>query len=423
MRILGFDIGSKPPQVEEKRSKVASMMVVNPGQPVWAPHNYKHFSEESYSKNVVAYQCINMIAEAVSTVKWDLFRGETEIPEHDLLNLLARPNPQQTGRDYVMDVIGYRMIAGNSYQEKVTALGGIPRELYALRPDRMKVIPSARGDADGFEYSVGGKKRIFPARGVGMNRKCDVWHMKTFNPTDDWYGLSPVKAGAYAINQHTQAMTFMQSLLQNSAVPSGVIINEGGEMSDEAFARLQAQVEEQYSGAANAGKPFILEGNLKWQAIGFSPDDMNVIETKFSSARDICLAFGVPSLMLGIPGDNTYANYKEARQAFWEDTAIPIVNELAGAWNLWLVPDFGDGLELKPNMDHVPAIVDKMAEKWEMADKSTDLTINERRQIKGYGPIDGGNTLPTQAPVVDEVDAKAMAIIGGYMAPDEIEEK
>jgi phage portal protein BeeE len=49
--------------------------------------------------------------------------------------------------------------------------------------------------------------------------------------------------------------------------------------------------------------------------MGLSPKDMDFVEAKNGAARDIALAFGVPPMLLGIPGDNTYANYQEANRA------------------------------------------------------------------------------------------------------------
>jgi hypothetical protein len=169
-----------------------------------------------------------------------------------------------------------------------------------------------------------------------------VRHLKLFNPLDDWYGMSPIEAGAYSIDQHNEAMAWMQALLQNSARPSGaLVVSNGNTLSDDNFQRLKAQIEEQYSGSGNAGRPMLLEGGLDWKAMGLSPTDMGIIESKYSSARDVALALGVPPQLLGIPGDNTYSNYAEARLAFWEDTALPMLDYIIQDWNAWLAAPYG----------------------------------------------------------------------------------
>ncbi len=387
---------------ERKESAAAQVLVMTPGQPVWSPRNYEAFSREAYSKNVVAYQCINRISEAVASVRLGIYRGETELNEHPLAALLRRPNPLQSYGDYVRAKVGFLLLAGNGYEERVT-IGGKPRELYQLRPDRMKIIPSSNGVPSGYEYSVNQQKVTFPMDPRTL--ACDVRHLKLFNPLHDWYGMSPIEAGAYAIDQNTEAMKHMQALLQNSARPSGALtVKDGQTLADEQFNRLKTQIEEQYSGSANAGRPMLLEGGLDWKQMGLSPTDMGIIETKYASARDIALAFGVPPLLLGIKGDNTFANYAEARLAFWEDTVLPLLEMILTDWNTWLAQPFG--VEVRADMDAIPAIAEKRLQLWKMADASTDLTINERRQIKGYGPVDGGDVVlvpSSQIPLADAI--------------------
>jgi len=385
-----FDFLRRAP--ETKESQTGRIMVVNPGQPAWKPRDYKSFADEAFSRNVVAYRSINRIADAVASVKWTLWRGEKEVIDHPILTLLKRPNPGQTGDEYIRAKIGFLMIAGNGYEERVT-VGRDVREMYQLRPDRMSVIPGDNGFPRAYRYEVNGRKVTFEVDPATMDS--DVRHIKLFNPTNDWYGQSPIEAGAYAVDQLNESMSWMQSLLQNSARPSGALVMTGkdgqSELSSEQFARLKAEMEENYQGSANAGRPMLLEGGLDWKQMGLSPTDMGILEMKFSAARDVALAFGVPPQLLGIPGDNTYSNYSEARLAFWEDTIIPLLSFLASDWTGWLAEPYG--LELRPDLDHVPAIVDKKHRLWEMADRSPDLTINERRELKGFERIEGGDVL------------------------------
>jgi HK97 family phage portal protein len=380
-------IFTRPP--ETKESRVSAALVMNIGQPAWTPRNYKSFAEEGYQRNVVAYQAINKVADAIASVRWNVFRGQQELTDHPILELISNPNPLQSGPQYMRAKVGFLLIAGNGYEERVK-VGRDVRELYQLRPDRMKVIQSATGIPKGYCYEANGRRVTFDVDANTMDS--DVRHLRMFNPLDDWYGMSPIEAGAYGIDQHNEAMKWMQALLQNSARPSGALVTKDGEeLSEENFNRLKAQIEEQYSGASNAGRPMLLEGGLDWRQMGMSPSDMAILETKFSAARDVCLAFGVPPQLIGIPGDNTYSNYAEARLAFWEDTVIPLLDMIAADWNAWLAEP--QSVELRPDLDQVPAIADKRQVLWDMADRAQDLTINERRAMKGYEPITGGDVL------------------------------
>ena len=384
-----FDRFRRQPQPERKESAIGKILVLSPGQPVWSPRNYGSFAKEAYAKNVVAYQAINRIGDALASVKLNVFKRNREVSEHPLLALLRRPNPLQSYGDYMSAKVGFLLLAGNCYEERVTVQGEA-KELYQLRPDRMSIIPGTNGVPLAYEYNVNQSKHRFDVNPRTL--ESDVRHLKMFNPINDWYGMSPIEAGAYAIDQNNESMSWMQSLLQNSARPSGALtIKDGGTLPEDNFNRLKAQIEEQYSGSANAGRPMLLEGGLEWQQMGLSPTDMGILETKFSSARDIALAFGVPPQLLGIKGDNTYANYAEARLAFWEDTALPLLNMILDDWNAWLAGPMG--VELRADTDSIPAIAEKRLKMWEMADSSDDLTINERRALKGYEPIEGGDVV------------------------------
>ena len=388
MNILSRLFGSAAP-IEAKESATAQVMMVGPTEVAWSDRNYATFAREGYVQNVIAYQAINKVAEAVGSIKWEVWKGETELTEHPLLDIMAQPNPSQSGSEYMIAYVGFLLISGNTYSEKVR-INGVPQELYVLRSDRMKVKPSARGFADGYIYEVGGKKVMWPADEAG---RCDILHTKMFHPLDDWYGLSPLEAGAYGIDQHNLSMSWIQSLLQNSARPSGALVKSGGDpLTDDQFTRLKGEVEDKYAGSQNAGRPMLLEGGLEWKEMGLSPVAMGHIETKASAARDISLAVGVPPMLLGIKGDNTYANYSEARLSLWEDTVLPLIDHIVGDLNGFFAEDF-EGVELRPKLDHIPAIVDKRQKLWDMADKSTDLTINERREMKGFEPIEGGDQI------------------------------
>ena len=270
-----FDIFRREP--ERKESQSSKLLVMNPGQPVWSPRNYESFAREAYGKNVVAYQSINRIADAIASVRMSVYRGEQELTEHPLLTLLRRPNPMQSYGDYMRAKVSFIMLAGNGYEERFL-VGSEVKELYQLRPDRMSILPSASGVPAAYIYKVGQNTTRWEVDPRTLNS--DVRHLKLFNPLNDWYGMSPVEAGAYALDQNNESMAWMQALLQNSARPSGALtVKDSGTLSDENFNRLKAQIEEQYSGSSNAGRPMLLEGGLEWQQMGLSPTDMGIIES------------------------------------------------------------------------------------------------------------------------------------------------
>jgi len=391
-----------PPQPEQKESQamiLASMPQVGKAQTT--PRDYKSFSKEGYEKNVMVYQAVQKIVTACSSIEWNLYQksrsGEpTEVIEHPLLTLIQHPNPMQGWAAFVENVIGFYSISGNTYIQSTKLLeSGPPLELYTLRPDRMTVIPGSNGFPQAYKFQVGQDKLLFPVDVKDERLESEILHIKTFHPTNDWYGLSPIEPAILAIDQHNEAGIWNIGLLQNQARPSGVLsvgtsdVNPTGALDDEQYGRLKQMLDQQYTGKNNAGRPMLLEGGLKWDQISLSPQQMDFLENKNVSSRDIALAFGVPPLLLNIGSDNTFANYKEARIAFYEDTILNIMNKLRDELNNWLTPQFGEDLYLEYDKDSISALTEKRMMLFETVQDNKELTVNEKRELLGYDTVDG----------------------------------
>jgi len=362
------------------------------GRAIWTPRKYGKFAEEGYRKNVIVYRCINEIAGASAHVQWMLYRQDAEgkkieIMQHELLDLLRRPNPQQGGAAWLESVMSFHEISGNAYIE--AAMGtSKPQELYSLRPDRMKVVPGGDGP-QGYEYTVHGSNHEWPVD--PMTGQSDVLHVKTFNPLNDWYGMSRLEAASYEVDIHNETLNWNKALLDNGARPSGALVyspKDGPQkLDDDQYNRLKDQIDTQYSGSKNAGRPMLLEGGMSWVEMGLNPKDMDYVKAKDTSARDIALALGVPPMILGIPGDNTYANMKEARLALWEQTILPLLYKIISELNNWLVPQFGEGIMLGINEDAIPALAPRREMMWNRLENADFLTPNEKREAVGYTNI------------------------------------
>jgi HK97 family phage portal protein len=348
------------------------------GRAQWTPRNYAALAREGFAGNVVGYRCVRMVAEAAASIPMLLYVDGREVADHPVLKLLQRPNQAQTGRELLESLFAYLLVAGNAYAELVT-LDEQPRELFALRPDRMMVVPSKAGWPEAFEYSVGGQT-------VRLARE-QVLHVKMFNPTDDHYGLAPLEAAARSIDTHNAASAWNKAMLDNAARPSGALVFAAGDgmLTSEQFERLKAELENTYQGAANAGRPMILEGGLDWKEMGFSPKDMEYIEAKNIAAREIALAFGVPPMLLGIPGDNTYANFAEANRTFWRQTVVPHAGRVADGLASLLQPYEPGVLKLVPDLDQVEALAPDRDALWKRVNDAAFLSVDEKRAAVGYG--------------------------------------
>ena len=385
------------PGAQEQKASAAKPLIAlqHLGAPVWTPRDYVSLSRSGFQKNVIAYRCIRMIAEAAVATPFAYYERGRLVSEHPLQRMLSRPNPEQSGVEFLEAFYGFLQTSGNAYME-LASLGGAPRELYVLRPDRIKVKPDATGWPDAYEYTVGGRKTTFrrdPASGASP-----ILHVKLFNPLNDYYGMSPLEAASASVDLHNASAHWNKSLLDNAARPSGAIVYSGPDgarnLSDEQFQRLKSELQDAYQGAENAGRPLLLEGGLDWRQMSLSPADMDFINAKNVSAREIALAFGVPPMLLGIPGDNTFSNYREANLAFWKQTVLPLAGKAAMALTNWLGPMFDD-VRIGTETSAVDALSHERDAMWARLERASFLTVNEKRQIAGLAPIEGGDGAPS----------------------------
>ncbi len=355
------------------------------GRALWTPRDYAALAREGYQRNPIVHRAVRLIAEAAASMPLTLIEGGREVIDHPLLDLLRRPNPREGGARFMEGLYGHLLVSGNAYIEAVT-LEEVPRELYALRPDRMRIVLGPDGWPAAYEYAVGSQSVRFP---VPQDRVPPILHLTLFHPTDDHYGLSPMEAAAMALDIHNAAGSWNKALLDNAARPSGALVFAGSAgLSDTQFDRLKGELEETYQGARNAGRPLLLEGGLDWKPLSLSPKEMDFVHAKAAAAREIALAFGVPPLLLGLPGDATHANYAEANRAFYRQTVIPLVKRISEALAHWLGAAFGADLALEPDLDSIEALAQERESLWRRVNAASFLDEDEKREAVGYGKRD-----------------------------------
>jgi len=377
---------------ETKSSRTARLVAFESGgRARWTPRDYTALAREGYLANAVVHRCVRLIAENAAACQYLVFEGFAERDAHPIAELLARPNPRQDGAVLFETLYAHLLLSGNGYLEQVS-LNEKVRELYVLRPDRIKVVPGADGWAEAYDYTVAGRSVRFDQQAAAVP---PILHLTFFHPLDDHYGLAPIEAAAIAVDTHNAAARWNKALLDNSARPSGALVysTDNNVLSGQQFDRLKQQLDDAYIGSANAGRPMLLEGGLDWKAMSLSPQEMDFLEAKHTAAREIALAFGVPPMLLGIPGDNTFANYQEANRTFFRQTVLPLAARTGAAIAQWLSPEFGDAIRIVIDTDRIDALSSDRAALWERVTSAAFLTLNEKREAVGYAPLDGGDRL------------------------------
>ena len=357
--------------VREHKSAPSLMVALSQlGAARWGGRDPSALMRDGYLRNAVAYRCVRMIAESAASIP---LRASSE----ELQTRIDRPNPDESGTEFFERLFADLQLTGNAYAEQIMLDGEeTPRALFGLRSQRMRALKDAQGWTETWEYRTDHRARKIPRE--------DVLHLKLFHPEDDIYGLSPLAAARTALDLHNASADWAKALLDNAARPSGALIygKDGARMSDDQFDRLKAELSSAHTGPGNAGRPLLLEGGLDWKPMSLSPAEMDFLEARAGAAREIALAFGVPPMLLGIPGDNTYANYREANTALWRTTILPLAQKTANALTAWLGGSY-NGAKVTCDLENVPALAADREALWKRVGDADFLSAEEKRSMLG----------------------------------------
>lgn len=390
--------GKGEPAPELKYSEAGPVSTAfTANRPAWTPREYERLAEEAFLRNAVSFRCVKLIATCVSTIPIMLMRGEDEVDSHAILDLLNVPSPMTSRQQLFEAMTAYLLLSGNSYLEAVGAKNGPPKELWPLRPDRMKVIPSVYGTPSGFRYEIGGRKKDWPANPV--TRESPILHIKEFHPINDNYGMSRTEPAAYGIDRHNAASAHNKALLDNGARPTGALVFKPTKVGNDEYEQAPqtlidaaiSKLNDLRTGARNAGKPLVLGGDVSWEEMAVTPRDMDFNEGKLDAARDICYSYGVPPILV-VPGESTYNNRSEAKLELYEETVIPLAISILDMLSVWLNSKFKEtGLRIVPDLDSVSALEPRREKKRESTIsllESNVIDINEAREALQYGARD-----------------------------------
>lgn len=380
-----FDFLRRDQKVPEAKASATGRVTAwsSAGRVAWTPRDVGSLTRAGFLGNPIGFRAVKLIAEAAAALPVVCQDAVRRYDQHPVMTLITRPNGAQGRAELFESLYTQLLLSGDGYLEAVAGEAGLPYELHVLRSDRMSVVPGADGWPVAFEYAVGQKKHRFSV-GEGVTPIC---HVKNVHPLDDHYGFSPMQSAAAALDVHNSASRWSKALLDNAARPSGAIVYKGadgaGQLAADQYDRLLMEMESHHQGAVNAGRPMLLEGGLDWKPMGFSPTDMEFQKTKEAAAREIAVAFGVPPMILGIPGDATYANYQEANRAFYRLTVLPLATRVTAAVSHWLSEFAADEVALKPDLDQVPALSAEREQQWQRVSSADFLSDAEKRLLLG----------------------------------------
>ncbi len=343
-----------------------------------APFEYTGAVKRAYLDNPVAQRAVRLVAEGIG--------GAPLVAGDPALAALVRAT--SGGQSLLETLASHLLLHGNAFVQVIKDALGMPVELYALRPERVAVVAGADGWPQAYAYKLANNTLTIPA--LDEDTSPNLIHLRAFHPADDHYGAGCLSAADQAVATHNAAADWNRQLLENAARPSGALVYDPGDgagLSPDQFDRLKDELSRAYAGMANAGRPLLLEGGLKWQALSLTPADMDFATLKAAAARDIALAFGVPPMLLGLPGDATYSNYREANRALWRLTLLPLAGKILDGLAEGLVTWFPDAA-LAIELDRVPALAEDREKLWAQVNAATFLSDAEKRALLGLAPAE-----------------------------------
>jgi phage portal protein BeeE len=161
--------------------------------------------------------------------------------------------------------------------------------------------------------------------------------------------------------------------------------------------KIVADLQKRFSGSPNAGAPMVLTEGTKWVPYATPPKEMDWHGMRRMSNLKIASTLGVPGELIGDAENKTFANYSEARKSFYQETVLPDMDEERDDLNNFLVPQFGDGLFLDYDRDQIEALQEDQTALWLRVDNDRTLSVNEKRQLKGYDEVPNGDVILVDA--------------------------
>ena len=375
---------------KEEKSSNAIRSIMQRNSATWSAREFVAFATEGYRDNPTVRACIMAKQKAAIECPIILVNEKGEAVEnHPILALLNKPNLMQSWEKFLTQMIGSHDIAGEGDVLKIGI--GQSVELWPLRPDWLEITTFSMGLPVSYSYTP---SDTYEESTVKQYQFSELMIWAEYNPLFRWRGLSPLYSAAYSIDTLNEYAKSNKAMLENGMTPSGVLWTDS-EVSDTSFNRLQEQFNGKYAGAKNSGKPMILDGGLKWQGMSFSPRDMEFVSGKRLSQLDVCQVLRVPPQIVGIEGSQTFANYEQARAAFYEDEVIPMVNGLLSELLNFLRKDFKlpPTYKLIVDADGITALEPRRAERNKVIDGLTSLKVDEKRAAMGYQSTEGGDVI------------------------------
>lgn len=355
-------------------------------KPEWVKWDTKAAITDGLKASSWVYTCCSKIAEAIAGIPWRTERRSAEgwVPDESspLRDLLEKPNVAWSWDFLIQQVVLHLLLGGNAVISKVK-VGGVPVELWPWNPGLIRPIPSTTEFIAGYEVKDSTEKRTLKPE--------DTIHLMLPDPENPRWGMSPMMAASKAVDTDREAANWQKVTLEQLAIPPVIFTFDKG-VSEEMVKANRDLYKKQWGGSKNARAAMFLGNNPKINRVALTPAELDWLATRELNAEEIAATFGIPAPVVGLMRRATFKNIETAERMWWEQKLIPAVEAIIRAFNRQLASEFGPDVRFAPDFTKVPALLTRIEQKINMAEKLFGLgvTRNELNQYLGLGLPDGG---------------------------------
>ena len=386
------------------------------GKAVYPADTVENYINHGYLFNPLVYSIVSFIAGKASSIPWGAYEIKDDkalrsyksansynintkiiktkalvaLPDHDLNKVFVKPNSLQGWAEFVEQVVGFKLVTGNSYIHVIGPTAGLNkgaiREMWNIPS---QIIRPVAGDK---MEPVRGYKYLTSDTLIPYDQ---VIHLKYWTPEyfngQNLIGLSPIRASMRLVTKSNASFDSSVGAFQNQGAFGIISAEKETDLTEEQADMIERRLREKVGGPANRGKNIVTSASLKWQQMGMSPVDLNIIESDRMDLRALCNVYHVPSELFNDAANKTYSNTKEAGSAVYTNAVLPALNQFRDALNQFILPRYPgiyvdyDASMISELQDDLQLMTTALAGAWW-------LTPEERRDIMNF-PADDTNPL------------------------------
>ena len=340
---------------------ISEMLKMVRGRAVYPPDSVDTYIDRGYLFNPVVYSIVSFIAQKAGAIPWGVYEVKNDkalhsyksansynlntkiiktkalvaLPDHELNAIFLKPNILQGWAEFFEQVVGFKLVTGNSYIHMIGPTAGLNkgsiREMWNIPSQIIRPVAGDRMEpVRGYKY-LASNDIILPESMIHLK----YWTPEYFNG-QNLVGLSPLRASLRLITKSNSSFDSSVGALQNQGAFGIISAEKDTDLTEEQADMIESRLREKVGGPANRGKNIVTSATLKWQQMGMSPVDLNIIESDRMDLRALCNVYHVPSELFNDAANKTYSNTKEAGSAVYTNAVLPALNQFRDAFNQYI---------------------------------------------------------------------------------------